>query len=363
MKKNLTPAEIESISSEIEIKVHKILEKLNAANREKIKNLLRSFENSISKLKEYIKTNENLTEIQKHAIGLCKRAEAISYSIIEMNSLNPEDHERLIDFISEIEATEARLRLRSELDDFFDQNSEYNKLKNVKFHLNKVFSEINAAQNQSSQTVSDINSRVEHLRRELSEISETCQKMKSTLEKTFEDADQLIEQKMESLQDKENKAAELLEIISRDAISGSYQKSAAEERKTADKLRQWSLGFMIAMTVVMAITLVQSVQNELSLQTSILRIAIVMILSIPAAYMARESSRHRNLENTHHRISLELKSVDPYLSSLPKEQQDSIKERLANKIFMGGKSEEKTKNEPPINSYEILEKLIEKLNK
>lgn len=363
MKKSLTPNEIESISLEIEVEVYKTIKKLSTANQEKLKNLLISLENSISKVKESIKNNENLTQIQKYAIGLCKRAEAISYSIIEMNALNTGDQERLLDFITEIEANEARLRVGSELDDFFYDSDNDKKLRNVKSHLNKVFSEINAAHNQSSQTVSDINSRVEHLRRELSEISTTCKNMKSTLEKTFQDADQLIEQKIESLQNKENKAAELLEIISRDAISGSYQKSAAEERKTADKLRQWSLGFMIAMTVVMGITLFQSVQNELSLQTSILRIAIVMILSIPAAYLARESSRHRNLENTHHRISLELKSVDPYLSSLPKEQQDSIKERLANKIFMGGKSEEKTKNEAPINSHEILEKLIEKLNK
>ncbi|MDF0535853.1 hypothetical protein PY479_16410, partial [Shewanella sp. A32] len=57
------------------------------------------------------------------------------------------------------------------------------------------------------------------------------------------------------------------------------------------------------------------------------------LLGIPAAYAAKESSKHRELENHNRRAELELASLDPYLEKLPKETKDKVKEELTVKFF------------------------------
>lgn len=196
----------------------------------------------------------------------------------------------------------------------------------------------------------------------MSDLSTRSEKIRDYIDNTISETNEIYNKGIENLQSKEERAQELLELISRDSISGSYQQSAAEEKKTADWLRALSLGFMVFMTIIMAVSLWDSVSPDFNWQSAMFRVAIVMILSIPAAYLAKESSKHRELQNSHHRVSLELKSVDPYLSSLPNDKRVLIKEKLAERIFMGGDAKETRRDQTPINTHEIVTSLIKKLD-
>ncbi|SNB59430.1 hypothetical protein SAMN04487880_3634 [Marinobacter sp. es.042] len=348
----------------IEQLLKKLLIESQTFDSKELKKFIDSFTASYKSFKSKLSNNEKPTSIIESAIGSCKRAKSIAEKILEKDDLK--DHAKEIANILVSESD----KIQGELSGYylFESPFEFSEsrdlsLTEINIKIDDLYQKMNAATSQNNQALSDIEERISDIRGELSSISSTTDKMKSVLEETFENADKFIEQSIKSLKEKEVKAEELLELISRDTISGSYQQSAAAERKVANVLRGLSLFFMILMTVVMGITMWESVNDTITIQDSIFRIAIVMILSIPAAYLAKESSRHRMLETNHHRVSLELKSVDPYLSSLPEEKRNEIKERLANKIFMGSRAIESEDQKIPISSHEFIEKLLEKINK
>jgi hypothetical protein len=66
---------------------------------------------------------------------------------------------------------------------------------------------------------------------------------------------------------------------------------------------------------------------------SILRIVAAAVLSYPATYAARESSKHRKLENFNRKLELELSSIEAFIELLPEEKKQNIKEKLAEKYF------------------------------
>jgi len=107
--------------------------------------------------------------------------------------------------------------------------------------------------------------------------------------------------------------------------------------------------------------LYQTLSGNIDWPQILLKAYAALALSIPAAYLAKESAKHRNQEHFNRRISLDLRAMDPYISSLPNEEQNKIKSEMASKIFgspgVGGLSND----DYPLNLQEIFKLLIEKL--
>ena len=56
-------------------------------------------------------------------------------------------------------------------------------------------------------------------------------------------------------------------------------------------------------------------------------------LGVPAFYAAKEAEKHRRSEKHYRKMELELASIDPYIESLPEEQRDQLKQKLAERLF------------------------------
>lgn len=357
----LNQNELDHLTEQVKNNLEKILLSLPGSIPKSLEERIESFRKSHNDIYEGIANNKNEDHITSSIIVFASNALKIVRDTMKKNILDSE-HIKNKDLV-EKHAVEllnsVNGLLENEQENYYSLNlSDINK---VKSRISKLSDELNFIDRKNNQSISDIENKTKELRDELSSLSSKSEKIKSHIEETIDETNNLYNAAIENLNKKEERAQELLQIISRDSISGSYQQSAADERKTANYLRSFSLFFMVLMTIVMGVALWETVSPNFNWQAAAFKITIVMILSIPAAYLARESSRHRELQNMHHSISLELKSVDPYLSSLPDEKRITIKEKLAERIFMGGNDARTKESETPINSQEIIIALLKRL--
>ncbi|MCS4282030.1 hypothetical protein M2396_000295 [Pseudomonas sp. BIGb0278] len=151
----------------------------------------------------------------------------------------------------------------------------------------------------------------------------------------------------------------ILGHVSGRAIAGDYEKSAAEEKKMADRLRFWSL---VCMAVIAGCLVYTLVGHSTDWQQSLFRISLTFLLSVPAAYLARESAKHREQQYQHLQTSLDLKALSPFVASLPDEEQHKIKIAIASKIFAGRDFSKVGADPFPINTQEIIMELLKKVH-
>ena len=105
---------------------------------------------------------------------------------------------------------------------------------------------------------------------------------------------------------------------------------------------------------------IESMHQSFDLSNSLLRLGLVFLLSVPAAYLARESTKHRQQQYTHLQTSLDLKAINPYIASLPDEEQHKIKSEIAQRIFAPKDFQSISNESYPINSQEVIMALISK---
>ncbi|MBA1277229.1 hypothetical protein [Stutzerimonas stutzeri] len=147
-------------------------------------------------------------------------------------------------------------------------------------------------------------------------------------------------------------------------LAGDYENSAAQELKMADRLRWGSLACMGLITAIL-VTITWSTfsaPGEFEWQKSLFRLSLAFLLSVPAAYLARESAKHRKQQYEYHQNSLDLKAINPYISSLPIEEQHKLKIEIASRIFAAKTYPNSAEDSYPLNFQEIIVKLIDKID-
>lgn len=188
-------------------------------------------------------------------------------------------------------------------------------------------------------------------------ISEHKEQYSEQLESQKKEANSVLEE----LEEKREEASNLLQIIGNIGITGNYQNIANNEKKAADNWRRIALGLMIGMVVIIGITIFISATNGFDWKLALFRVGAALVLAIPAAYAAKESAKHRALENHNRRSELELASLDPYLEKLPEETRNKVKEELTKQFF--GLNKQHEKGEEPVSNkaiFELLKSVVDK---
>lgn len=170
-----------------------------------------------------------------------------------------------------------------------------------------------------------------------------------------------IETLIEKTEEKHRSINELLESASGRVVASDYQNSATEEKNVADKLRYASLAFMSVAAVILIYTVFESSGAGFNLETSISRLLSAILLSVPAAYLARESAKHREQQYQHHQTSLDLITITPYIATLPDDMQHEIKIDIAKRIFASRKTNSTGSENYPLNLQEVMIELIKKM--
>lgn len=216
----------------------------------------------------------------------------------------------------------------------------------------------------NNEKLEELNRRIKKALDESEVKADSLTKQIESLEKTYKSKIGAIsleyEKELKAINDKNSELDTLLGNAAGRVIVSEYALSAEQEMKAANWLRICSLVCMILIVAIAGYSFWESIHQSFDLSNSLLRLALVFLLSVPAAYLARESTKHRQQQYTHLQTSLDLKAINPYIASLPDEEQHRIKAEIAQRIFAPKDFQSISNESYPINSQEVIMALISK---
>lgn len=243
---------------------------------------------------------------------------------------------------------ELQAKLRSEIEtferDITKGNDEIEELKRKSFENSQ----------KSLDEVSDLRRGIEQLKSEISDLQSNMTKEVGKAAKIAEDAEVRSNEIDTQINEILGQNASKILLI-------DYANTAAAEGKSADLLRRWSLVCMALTGVILCLALYESLNSELDWKQAIFKVFTAIALSVPAAYLARESAKHRSQEHINRRISLDLRAITPYIATLKSEEQNKIKSEVASRIFGMQENGGASSDNYPINFQELAKMIIEKI--
>lgn len=166
---------------------------------------------------------------------------------------------------------------------------------------------------------------------------------------------------IENLKTKLEEANKIVNIVGNVGVTGNYQNIANQNLKSANFFRWVALGFMVVMSGLLIWSIIELSTGEFNLYKSLVRILAAAVLTYPAVYASKESTKHRALETKNRNLELELASIGPFIELLPEDKKQKIKEDLVAKYFgnHASVSDDKSDNEDvSINALEKIMKAI-----
>jgi hypothetical protein len=179
------------------------------------------------------------------------------------------------------------------------------------------------------------------------------EEMDEDREKIKADTANLIKELNSKLED----AKKIVNVIGNVGVTGNYQIIANQHKKTADNWRITAIGFMLALSFLLIFSIWKIGDVDYDWHKAIIRIVASAILIYPATYAARESSKHRKLENSNKRMELELASINPFIELLSQSKQQEIKEKLVERYFGNDSSKENESEGIETVSAKMLEQI------
>jgi hypothetical protein len=225
------------------------------------------------------------------------------------------------------------------------------KIDYFKLRLNETQSQLSKQENQISQ----LNQLIIKLGAKLEDTNGMSERLELSIQDKLQEGTVFLESKQVEIN-------QLVGNMAAKSIVGSYEQSAATEKKSADALRLGALIFMGCVVAMVGKTFWDISAGGFDWEKAMLKLVCTVLFSVPAAYLARESAKHRQQQYTHLQTALDLKAMGPYIASLPKERQDELKAEMAQKIFAQKNFDHVSKESYPINSQELILALFDKIN-
>jgi hypothetical protein len=202
---------------------------------------------------------------------------------------------------------------------------------------------------------------VTHLRRNIEQLKSEISELQSNMIKEVGKAAKIAEESEVRSNEVDSQINELLGQNASKLLLVDYANTAETEGKSANSLRRWSLACMALTGAVLCLALYESLSIGLDWKQAIFKVFTAIALSVPAAYLARESAKHRSQQHINRRISLDLRAITPYIATLPTEEQNKIKSEVASKIFGMQENGVASSGDYPINFQELAKMIIEKI--
>jgi len=235
-------------------------------------------------------------------------------------------------------ASQLIRRLEEEADTYVKQISELsNRIdesgKVVESQKGRLDTAIAEFQNQFSAGEDRRRIQAEELTRQTKTAHATAsEKLESELQRMISKIQSDSQENINHLIEKRKEAANLVQIISNIGVTGNYDKSADENKKSANIWRLVAITFMFLMAGVGIWTVWYAV-TEFDWKLTAARMFATLVLAVPSFYAARESEKHRTSEEYNRKKELELSSIGPYLETLSDVKREEIRGTLANKFF------------------------------
>lgn len=351
---------MQSLISQMSVLIHDIQNQIkNYPVSNKLRNGIGSFQQSLNSYAQSIENGEDEESIQ-HAkmLGV--------YGILTGQGIS--ETQGLPDIIKSLGVqaftTGKELQQLAEnapetyrlLGDVKDPTETENVISNIKVQrrVELLLYEQEKQHSQLKSRINDYELKIAVLERSISELDDLAEKQINLIKNAYELGQEEIEEKKQEIDN-------ILGHAAGRTIAGDYEKSAQSEKKSADWLRRGSLGVMFIIACVLCYSIWESTHTEFQWQNSLFRIALAFLLSAPAAYLARESTKHRIQQYQHLQTSLDLKAINPYIATLPDETQHKIKAEIATRIFSAKDFSSISTESYPINAQELLMELVKRV--
>ncbi len=200
--------------------------------------------------------------------------------------------------------------------------------------LTELNDELESLDKQISDKLEGIDTKFSEKESEREKIFEDDQhNFKGSFEELETSLKESVQKLIDDISEKKEDAEKIVQLVGNIGLTGNYRGIAERERDAANLMRWIALGCFASMFIIIGLTLFYSVKNGFDPWLTGYRFIAGLVLIIPATYAAKESSRHRTIEERNKRTELELASIDAYLENLPNESKHKIKEALSNSFF------------------------------
>jgi hypothetical protein len=286
---------------------------------------------------------------------LTSASNEIDGAITELNNyLGNETEGHLVNARSKIRTAVNRIKTLPKpiKGDTFDFTSE---IVNFKKSIANENSDLDREFESLKQTISEIRKDIDERKQELVELGSCIDEKRleiDNLNKEFRDQYNIdrashlknIEQQKEQLKNdtssiveylelKKIEAAKIVNVIGNIGATGNFQKIANDHKKSAGIWRFVAIVFMTILSGLVVWSILSMHDEAYDWTKTLIRIIAAAALSYPATYAARESAKHRKLENYNRKLELELSSIEAFIELLPDEKKQDIKTNLAERYF------------------------------
>jgi hypothetical protein len=170
-----------------------------------------------------------------------------------------------------------------------------------------------------------------------SKVHDIVSKTKETLEQHQKGYDDTVSRYLSSATEKHQAILELYEIVAGDSVAAGYFKNAEDEKSQANFWRWVSIIFIAFTAIWTALTYLLSILFPTEggiLWAQILKtFSVTAVLLFGAVYSAKQSNIHRQNEKRTRWFALEVKAIDPFISSLDDNERKSLKKILSKRLF------------------------------
>lgn len=195
------------------------------------------------------------------------------------------------------------------------------------------------------------------------QLKEIIDSSTETLNAGQNDFDKNISSFIKNAENKHAAILELYELVAGDSVASGYLQSAESDKKQANFWRWAAIAFIVFTAIWTGYAYIADtgigVSGEILWGKILKAFSVTGVLLFGAAYSAKQSNSHRQSETQARWFALEVKAIDPFISSLSETDQKALKNKLSDRLF--AQQHNKTEKEAPImdeNAYTTIVKGI-----
>ncbi|MFD4673728.1 hypothetical protein ACFWNN_28685 [Lentzea sp. NPDC058450] len=145
------------------------------------------------------------------------------------------------------------------------------------------------------------------------------------------DAKKARDEVVSVLEDARQAAGEAADAV----LSVHFSKFAAGEQRRAEWLRGGAIGCLMVLVLAAAIILPQAVKSDSTVASVLARLTFSIPLAVLAAYLGKESSKHRELARWARQLEVRLLTFDAFVAPLSEDQRREQRVAFGDQIFLG----------------------------
>jgi len=248
----------------------------------------------------------------------------------------------------------------------------------------KLYAYIKNIENRLSLVDKDLRGSDFKKRTEIAEKDLTAAKsIRDSFDRKLIEIENMVSEIKEKADTAEDHIDKLAQGVSSTAIARDYRNRAEQEDTEANQLRKKSLTIMYIAAAILGTAIFDPIHiiNELvNIYRGIydhgtakfaldpasagIRAIFSLLLSVPAAYLARESAKHRVKHNAYEQIAMNIDAVHTLIKPLSDEDKNTILTSMANRLFSSpvGVDKGAANDAFPISTGELMMKMMDNLS-